>query len=139
MRYTVRTVVFHAAERIDRMIVDDHAAQAALRPVFDAVDADREHFAILAIDVRGRMLGAQIVATGTATACLVHPREVFRAAIAFGAVSIVVAHNHPSGDVTPSPEDFDLARRLRQAGEVIGIPVVDQLILSADGAYRGIA
>lgn len=93
-----------------------------------------ETFGLLALDVRQRLRREAVVSLGTLTSSLVHPREVFREAVSARAASIVVFHNHPSGDPEPSAEDRTLTRRLRGAGDVMGIEVVDHLILGA-GRY----
>lgn len=89
----------------------------------------REHFVILHLDSRHAMVGYQIASIGTANASLVHPREVFQAAIMVGAVAIIVAHNHPSGDPSPSAEDRAVTERLVSAGKILGIPVVDHVVI----------
>ena len=88
----------------------------------------REVFVLLALDTRGRAGEPRLVSMGSLSASIVHPREVFREAIAAEASSIIVAHNHPSGDATPSPEDIAVTRKLVAAGEILGIPVLDHLI-----------
>ncbi len=92
-----------------------------------------ESFWVLMLDARGRVLGRDCVAEGTLTACLVHPREVFAPAIRLRAAQIVVVHNHPSGDPTPSPEDLLLTERLTVAGDLLGIPVVDHVVVARRG------
>ncbi len=92
-----------------------------------------EVFAVLALDGKNRPLRRYEVSRGTLTAALVHPREVFRPAIALGAAALILAHNHPSGDPTPSCEDKAISERLRQVGELVGIRVLDHVIV-ADGA-----
>lgn len=92
-----------------------------------------ETFWVLLLDVRGRPLGAEQVAQGTLTACLVHPREVFAPAIRARAASIVVAHNHPSGDPEPSEEDRVLTQRLAEASDLLGIPLLDHVVVARDG------
>jgi DNA repair protein RadC len=100
-------------------------------------DADREHFVVLALDARNRVRGYKVVSVGTQSACLVHPREVFQAAIALGAAAIIVAHNHPSGDVEASLDDRELTRRLQSGGDLLGIPVVESLVIDLESAaYR---
>jgi DNA repair protein RadC len=91
--------------------------------------ADREHFVGLCLDAKHKVTHAHVVSIGTTTSTLAHPREVFKAAILANATAVIIGHNHPSGDVTPSPEDHELTARLRQAGEVIGIPVLDALVV----------
>ena len=88
-----------------------------------------EQFGIVMLDSKSRLLQIRIVATGTIDAAVVHPREVFREAAAASAAAIVLFHNHPSGDPTPSPDDLDLTRRMINAGTVMGIDVVDHIIL----------
>lgn len=97
-------------------------------------DGDKENFLLLAMNARGQVTGYKVVGVGTMTASLVHPREVFRAALALEAVTVLVVHNHPSGDPTPSDEDRELTQRLKKAGEIIGIPVVDHIVLG-DGEW----
>lgn len=101
--------------------------------VADMADLDREHFRALYLDARRRMLACETISVGTLTASLVHPREVFRPALRLAAASLVVAHNHPSGDPTPSAEDAALTRRLRRAGEILGIELVDHVIIGRWG------
>lgn len=96
-----------------------------------------ENFGLISLDSRGNLVGFDVVAQGTLTSCLVHPREVFGIAIAHRAAHVVVWHNHPSGDASPSPEDITLTERLTQAGELLGIPVVDHVIVT-ESAYFSI-
>lgn len=90
---------------------------------------EQEEFHAVMLDARHRPLGVRQVSVGTLTASLVHPREVFRAAVRFSAAALVVAHNHPSGDPEPSEEDLDLTRRLVSSGELLGIPLLDHVIV----------
>ena len=94
-----------------------------------------ERFLVLLLDGRHRVLGEVTVSQGTLTASLVHPREVFGPAIRRSAAAIVLVHNHPSGDPTPSAEDRSVTLRLRQAGELLGIRVVDHVIIAERGYY----
>lgn len=90
---------------------------------------DREHFVCCHLDVRNRLLSRETVSIGHLTSALVHPREVFKAAILANAASIVLVHNHPSGDPEPSREDVDITRRLADVGRIVGIPVLDHVII----------
>jgi DNA repair protein RadC len=90
---------------------------------------DREHFWRIALDARSNVLGYETVSIGTISASLVHPREVFKGAILSNAAAIIVAHNHPSQDTSPSPEDKEVTRRIQKAGELLGIPLFDHLVL----------
>lgn len=102
-------------------------------------DLDREAFWVLLLDGKNRVIGINVVAVGSLTACLVHSREVFKPAIVGSAASVVLVHNHPSSDPTPSAEDVTLTRRLRDAGALLGIGVLDHLVVTADGRYRSLA
>jgi DNA repair protein RadC len=96
-----------------------------------------EHFIGLYLDTRGRVLKIDELSKGTLDASLVHPREVFRVAMAASAASVVLAHNHPSGDPEPSSEDIKLTQRLVQVGELVGIEVLDHIILG-DGTFTSL-
>lgn len=98
-------------------------------------DELREHFVAIYLDGRHRPIGWRVVSIGTQTASLVHPRETFQAAVMLGACALVVAHNHPSGDSSPSREDADVTQRLAEAGDVLGIQLLDALVVAADGFY----
>lgn len=99
-------------------------------------EAQQEYFCVIALDCRSKPIGAPIVCTiGTLTHSFVHPRETFREAILRSAHSIITAHNHPAGTLTPSQLDYSVFTRLDDAGETIGIPVSDHLIVSRIGWY----
>jgi len=91
-----------------------------------------EEFHLLALDSQARVLRDVLVSRGLLNSSLVHPREVFRSAIAEAAAGIIVAHNHPSGDPTPSPEDRAVTRQLVDAGRLLDLPVYDHVILAGD-------
>ena len=101
-------------------------------------DDAREHFLALYLDGRHRPIAHQVVSVGTASASLVHPREVFQPAILVGACAAIVGHNHPSGDPTPSPEDREVTRRLAQAGALLGVPLLDSVVWTREGAHASI-
>src|SRR4051812_47122982 len=92
-----------------------------------------EHFGVLSLDTRHRVSGWDVVSVGTLDATLVHPREVFLTAVLHHAAAVVVAHNHPSGDPTPSQDDVSVTHRLQGCGELLGIPLLDALILGDEG------
>jgi DNA repair protein RadC len=119
-------------KRAARTVVADVDAAARLaRPVMRL--AEQETFVALYLTVRNALIGEpRVVAIGTVTGVEVHPRDVFRGAIAANAAGVVVLHNHPSGDPTPSAEDIELTRRLKACGDLLGIPVVDHVIVTAD-------
>lgn len=89
----------------------------------------KEQFVCLFLDTKNHVIGKETLSIGTLNASLVHPREVFRAAIKAGCASIICIHNHPSGDPTPSPEDVRLTKRLVESGELVGIDVLDHLVI----------
>jgi len=92
-------------------------------------DADREYFLAVMVDNRHQVIGINTVSVGTINASLVHPREVFKPAILVNAAAILLAHNHPSGDPSPSEKDLVLTACMKQAGELLGIGILDHLIL----------
>lgn len=100
---------------------------------------DREHFSIACIDAKHKIIGFHTIAVGTLTTALVHPREVFKTAILLSSASCALFHNHPSGDPTPSREDRELTKRLEQAGELLGIHVLDHIIFGANNRYYSFA
>ncbi|ALS23246.1 MULTISPECIES: RadC family protein [Paenibacillus] len=89
----------------------------------------KEHFVCLFLNTKNHVIGQETVSMGSLNASIVHPREVFRAAIKRSSASIVCAHNHPSGDPTPSPEDVQITKRLVQAGDIVGIDVLDHIVI----------
>jgi DNA repair protein RadC len=89
----------------------------------------KEHFVCLFLNTKNHVIGQETLSMGSLNASIVHPREVFRAAIKRSSASIICVHNHPSGDPTPSPEDIDLTHRLAEAGSIIGIEVLDHIII----------
>jgi DNA repair protein RadC len=95
----------------------------------------RECVLALMLDPRHRLLGERCVSTGSLMTAVLHPREVFRPAISLAAASIIVVHNHPSGDPTPSVEDHHVTTRLSEAGRIVGIHLLDHVIVAAEG-YR---
>jgi DNA repair protein RadC len=97
-------------------------------------DSRKEHFKSLLLDTKNRVLKNVTVSVGTLDASIVHPREVFKDAIAVSAAAMIVAHNHPSGDPTPSNEDRIVTSRLCEAGRVVGIEVLDHVVLG-DGRW----
>ena len=93
----------------------------------------KEHFLVLCLDTRNRLIDRKLVSMGSLDTSVVHPREVFKEAISSCAASVIFAHNHPSGDPEPSKEDVDLTKRLARAGEILGIDVLDHIIVCDEG------
>jgi DNA repair protein RadC len=96
---------------------------------------DREHFKVACLDTKHRLIGVHTVAIGSLSVAIVHPREVFKVAVLLSAAALVLIHNHPSGDPSPSPEDFELTHRLVSAGETLGITIIDHLIIGHEKFY----
>jgi DNA repair protein RadC len=133
--YTVSTVRRTRRRKDPKEIRNPKAAYDLVRPLVK--DADREQFYAVYLNTRNHVLAVELVSVGSVNASIVHPREVFKGAIALSAASLLVAHNHPSGDPAPSEEDLALTRRLREAGELLGIPLLDHVIVG-EGAYRSL-
>lgn len=117
-----------------RPVVDGARAAAGLVPA-EARCARKEHFLVLCLNARRQLLRVETVSVGTLSASLVHPREVFAPAISHGAAAVVAVHNHPSGDPSPSAEDREATRRLQRAGELLGIPLADHVIVSESSFF----
>ena len=125
VRYVGRSARIEAAIRRPDQVVD------FMRRVVR--DDAREHFLAVYLDGRHRPIAHQVVSVGTASASLVHPREVFQPAILVGACAVIVGHNHPSGDTTPSSEDREVTRRLVRAGELLGVRIIDHVVVAERG------
>lgn len=106
------------------------AAADFLRPLLK--DLMQEEMWVLMLDARNKLIKAEMITRGTLTSSQVHPREIFKAAIICSAARIIIAHNHPSGDSTPSRQDLNATKTIQQAGEIIGIPLVDHTIIAGD-------
>ncbi len=100
--------------------------------------SDREHFWALALNTKNQLLKTIEVSVGSLNASIVHPRELFKDAVKLSAASVVVVHNHPSGDPTPSGADIQLTRRLVKAGDVLGIEVLDHVVIGDGGAHASL-
>jgi len=92
-------------------------------------DKKKEHFLALLLDTRGQLIKVSEISVGSLDGSIVHPREVFKEAISASAASVIFVHNHPSGDPTPSEDDIKLTKRLAEAGEIMGIDVLDHIII----------
>jgi len=93
-------------------------------------DKAKEHFTLVLLNTRNKIIRVETISTGTLNASLVHPREVFKEAIAHTASSVIIAHNHPSGDTEPSEDDIRLTKRLVEVGRLVGIEVLDHIIVT---------
>jgi DNA repair protein RadC len=127
-----------AAELGRRQWPDAEAASVVRGPetVFDLTrdirGTNREHFVGFYLNTRNQVLRREVISIGSLNASIVHPREVFTPAIALSAANLILAHNHPSGDPSPSEEDLAITRRLVDAGRLLGIDVLDHVIVCRD-------
>ena len=117
-KFQMRT--FRVTEPIDTgtNISGFQAARTRFGAIFDELDQDREHFALIALNRRGDMLGYKVVGSGTTSACLISPSVVFRSVIVLGGDAFVMAHNHPSGSLEPSEDDLVLTRTIKRGAEL---------------------
>jgi len=99
----------------------------------DKIDQDKEHFWVFHLDNRNRIKLIDLVSLGILNSSIVHPRETFRRAVIEGSAQIIIAHNHPSGEATPSEDDLTVTKRLIRAGEILGIELIDHLIITLTG------
>lgn len=125
--YAVRAEVARLRARESTPVLSPSIAVERLREV---CHGEQEVFAVLLLDARNRPLHCAAVHVGTLSDVPVHPREVFREAVRYCAHAIIVAHNHPSQDASPSSADIELTNRLVEAGKLLGIPVLDHLVLT---------
>lgn len=126
-----------AAVELGRRIATATATRAVVRSPQDISSLvmeemrylDREQFRIVLLDAKNHVLGVRIVSVGSLSSSIVHPREIFKEAIARSSAAIILVHNHPSGDPTPSQEDVEVTRRLVEAGRLLGIEVLDHVVV----------
>lgn len=104
----------------------------------DISQKKQEHFLVIALDGNHNVISKKVITKGLVNFCQVHPREVFKFAIARNAVSIILVHNHPSGNLEPSQADLDITTRLIRAGELLGIKVLDHIIVGSLGGHNSL-
>jgi DNA repair protein RadC len=112
-------------------IKDPEAVVKAIRASIK--DKAKEHFKLILLNARNKIIGISTISIGTLNASLIHPREVFKDAITHGAASVVLAHNHPSGDPEPSEDDLKITKKLVDSGKILGIEVIDHIIIAKNG------
>lgn len=118
--------------------IDTLTAPAAVHTLFGFLKREsKEHVIALHLDSKNRIICMEQISMGSMNASVVHPREVFKSALLSSAAGIILVHNHPSGDTTPSKEDIDITTRLKKVGDLIGIRLIDHVIIGND--YRSMA
>jgi DNA repair protein RadC len=132
IRYSVKTNDDGESVMIGRVATHPSEVVPALMTILQ--DEPAEVFAILCLSTKYRVIAYHEVSRGTIDSTLVHPREVFKAALLAHAAAIIAVHQHPSGDPTPSRDDFDVTKRLAAAGDLLGIRLLDHLIIG-DGRF----
>lgn len=111
------------------------SAQQVYELFLDLNKETKEHFMALHLDGKNRISCYELISIGSLNQTIVHPREVFKSALLSSAAALILIHNHPSGDVTPSREDLEITRRLKEAGELLGIRVLDHIIIGESKFY----
>jgi len=96
---------------------------------------DREQLRVYYVNVRNGLIGWEMISQGSLTASIAHPREIFKGAILATCAGIILVHNHPSGDPSPSEEDIRLTKRVKECGHILGIDVMDHVIIAESGSY----
>jgi DNA repair protein RadC len=127
------TAVYRGPRRATTKVRGPSEAAQFIRRVLP--DNSREHFVVLHLDGSNQIIGYAVTATGAANFCQVHPREIFQGAILAGAVALIVAHNHPSGDTTPSREDNAMTTRLKEGAQLLGFKLLDHVIVTDTELY----
>ena len=124
-----------ALEVEDNNLPTISSAKDAIAQLQELRTAKKEHFVVLYLNARNQLIKKETISIGTLNANLVHPREVFKPAIDCLATSIIVAHNHPSGDSQPSEADVDLTKRMMDAGRLLGIEILDHIVISNSNSF----
>jgi DNA repair protein RadC len=146
MKYAIRTVTWRFKESIELAREFTNTPSVVISSPADLFnhynslfkDQVHERFVVFWLNAGNKVLGFEIVTEGLLNSSLVHPREVFRGAIVATAASIILAHNHPSGNPEPSQEDLSITKQIVESGRIIGIPVHDHIIFT-DGSYTSLA
>lgn len=136
MIYKLKT--FHLTLNIKeskRKVSSAESAHQITREIFKTLDADQEHMLLLALNAQNQIRGYKVISSGGVTSTDPDLKIIFRAALLLGAVSIILAHNHPSGNPEPSEEDKKFTRKVKEAGEIVNITVLDHVIITESGYY----
>ncbi|MBF7084619.1 DNA repair protein RadC [Desulfallas sp. Bu1-1] len=125
---------FELARRLANTMPEDRPSirspeNAAVLVMGEMRHLDREHFWALLLNTKNRVIAREVISIGTLNSSAVHPRELFKAAIRRSAAAVILVHNHPSGDPTPSQQDIEVTKRMVEAGNIVGINVLDHLVI----------
>lgn len=115
--------------------VCNHSAVVAQQFIVKLAGLKQEQFHAVILDNKHRIIKDQLITMGTLNQSLVHPREVFAPAVESRAAAIILLHNHPSGDPSPSKQDIDITKRLQQAGDILGITVIDHIVIGGTSYF----
>ncbi len=134
---TAKAATVVAAVELGKRVSSERPSRAGIKGPDDAAELlleqmrylDREHFKTVLLNSKNQVLGIEVISIGSINASMVHPREIFRTAIKRNAAAVVLAHNHPSGDPSPSSDDIQVTERVLRAGQLIGVDVLDHLII----------
>lgn len=134
--YTVQLVKETGARYdLGEGVVTDMSAPKMLETIFNLSNKTQEHLVLLTLNTKNRIVGAFTVHIGSVDSSIVSPASIFQRALLTNARSILICHNHPSGDITPSPEDIKVTQMVADAGRMIGIPLIDHIIIGEEGKY----
>jgi DNA repair protein RadC len=126
-------IVLREAKQIE--VRDAKQVAAVFRDLLaleDDISRDTEHYYVMHLDARNIVKLVELVSIGVLNSATVHPRETFRRAVVEGSAAIIIAHNHPSGTVTPSDDDMRVTRKMQEAGDILGITMVDHIVFSGN-------
>ena len=124
---------YYADEKIKEIIIKN--SQDVLSLTYDLRGKKKEYLVCLYLNARNALLKKEVVSVGLLDKTLLHPREIFYPAVEFNAASVILVHNHPSGDFSPCENDVQIVKKITQAGEIMGIPIIDFIIVSENGHY----
>lgn len=134
-KYTVKLVKEQEMEYKGGKVTSSKKASKLINKIFNMDSQPSEIFVMLALDVQKKPTGCFLISQGTINSTISSPRDIFQRALLVNAHSIIVAHNHPSGEVEPSPEDIRITQRLTEAGKLMEIELIDHLIIGEEGKY----
>lgn len=135
VKYRVQLVREEKTEYKGGALQSPKAVAEVMNAIFNMDAQPMEIFTMIALDIKKKPVGCFLISQGSLDVTVVHPREVFQRALMVNAHSIIIAHNHPSGEVTPSYNDVNLTRRLKDAGKIMDIELIDHLIIGENGKF----